>query len=355
MRKEAMGKNILFICGTLNQTTQMHAVARELPEHNCFFTPFYLEGFTSILNRLGLLENTAAGVKLSRKVIRYLIENNLPIDPGGKRDDYDLVVMCTDLLVQKNLQNKRLLLVQEGMTEPEGLRYAGVRLLGLPRYIANTASFGLSNAYHRFCVASPGYRDLFVRKGIPAQKLVVTGIPNFDNVVSYLVNDFPYHDFVLAATSPTRETFQRDDRWNFIQKVVEIADGRQIIFKLHPAENERRSRREIERFAPGALVFQEGNINPMIANCSVLITQFSTVTFIGLALGKKVYSYLDLDELRRLMPMQNGGTSAASIAVECNRLLEAPLWTSALALPHTGWFSGRIQSRWLQRPQLNEL
>ena len=67
-----MGKNILFICGTLNQTTQMHAIARELPEHNCFFTPFYLEGFTAILHRLGLLENTAVGGKLSRVVTRYL-------------------------------------------------------------------------------------------------------------------------------------------------------------------------------------------------------------------------------------------------------------------------------------------
>ncbi len=350
-----MGKNILFICGTLNQTTQMHAIARELPEHDCFFTPFYLEGFTTFLHRLGLMENTAVGGKLSRNVNRYLAGQHLPVDPGGKRDNYDLVVMCTDLLVQKNLYGKRLLLVQEGMTEPEGLRYAGVRLLGLPRYIANTASFGLSNTYHRFCVASPGYRDLFIRKGIPPEKLVVTGIPNFDNITAYLKNDFPYHDYVLAATSPTRETFQRDDRSGFIQQVVEIAEGRQIIFKLHPAENERRSRREIEQLAPGALVLQEGDTNAMIANCAVLVTQFSTVTYIGLALGKQVYSYLDLDELNRLMPVQNGGTSARLIAEECRSLMSTPLRAPDTALPMTGWFSGKIESRWLHRPQLNGL
>lgn len=350
-----MGKNILFICGTINQTTQMHSIAKELPEHSCYFTPFYLEGFTSILHRLGLLENTAVGGKLSRKVKQYLAQNNLAVDPGGKRDNYDLVVMCTDLIVQKNLRGKRLLLVQEGMTEPEGLRYAGVRLLGLPRYIANTASFGLSNSYHRFCVASTGYRDLFIRKGIPPEKLVVTGIPNFDNVASFLKNDFPFRDYVLAATSPTRETFQRDSRPDFIQKVMEIANGRQVIFKLHPAEQEHRSRREIEKHAPGALVLHDGDINAMIANCSVLITQFSTVTYIGLALGKEVYSYLDLDELNRLMPLQNGGTSAKRIADECRSLLAAPQRASDKALPPTGWFSGRIQSRWLQRPRLGGL
>jgi hypothetical protein len=350
-----MGKNILFICGTLNQTTQMHSIARELTEHNCFFTPFYLDGFTSVLHRLGLMENTAVGEKLSRRVNRYLAENRLPVDPRGKRNNYDLVVMCTDLIVQKNLQGKRLLLVQEGMTEPEGIRYAGVRLLGLPRYIANTASFGLSNVYHRLCVASPGYRDLFIRKGIPAEKLVVTGIPNFDNVAAFETNKFPYRDFVLAATSPTRETFQRDDREEFIKKVMEIAAGRQVIFKLHPAEKEGRSRREIEKLAPGALVFQDGNVNEMIANCSVLVTQFSTVTYIGLALGKEVYSYLDLEELRRLMPLQNGGTSASHIADECRDLMASPLPKPASELPRTGWFSGKIQSRWLQEPRLTGL
>ena len=348
-----MGKNILFICGTLNQTTQMYSIARELPEHYCYFTPFYLEGFTAILNRLGLMENTAAGNRLSRRVRQFLSEKKVLVDPGGKRDKYDLVVMCTDLLVQKNLRGKRLLLVQEGMTEPEGIRYAGVRLLGLPRYIANTASFGLSNVYHRFCVASPGYRDLFIRKGIPAEKLVVTGIPNFDNVQTFTRNDFPYRDYVLAATSPTRETFQRDDREGFIRKVMEIANGRQVIFKLHPAEQERRSRREIERLAPGAQVFQDGNVNEMIANCSVLVTQFSTVTYIGLALGKEVYSYLDLEEVNRLMPVQNGGTSAGHIADECRGLLASPLPKPASELPRTGWFSGKIQSRWLQQPRLN--
>jgi len=333
----------------------MYSIARELQEHTCYFTPFYLEGFTAILHRMGLMENTAVGDKISKRVHQFLAEKNVLVDPGGKRDNYDLVVMCTDLLVQKNLRGKRLLLVQEGMTEPEGIRYAGVRLFGLPRYVANTATFGLSNAYHRFCVASPGYRDLFIRKGIPAEKLVVTGIPNFDNVASFLKNDFPHHGFVLAATSPTRETFQRDDREGFIRKVMEIANGRQVIFKLHPAEQEKRSRREIERLAPGALVFQDGNINEMIANCSVLVTQFSTVTYVGLALGKEVYSYLDLEELKRLMPIQNGGTSASHIADECRALLASPLPKPASELPRTGWFSGKIQSRWLQEPRLNGL
>ena len=59
----------------------------------------------------------------------------------------------------------------------------------------------------------------------------------------------------------------------------------------------------------------------MIANCDVLITRFSSTAFVGLALGKETYSDFDMDELRRLMPVQNG-SAAFNIANVCRRFLE---------------------------------
>ena len=58
----------------------------------------------------------------------------------------------------------------------------------------------------------------------------------------------------------------------------------------------------------------------MIANCDVLVTQFSSTAYVGLALGKEVHSYFDVDELRRLCPVQNGD-SARRIADVCRELL----------------------------------
>jgi hypothetical protein len=60
----------------------------------------------------------------------------------------------------------------------------------------------------------------------------------------------------------------------------------------------------------------------MIANCDVLITRFSSTAFVGLALGKETYSDFDVDELRRLMPVQNG-SAAVRIGHVCRRLLDA--------------------------------
>ena len=69
-------------------------------------------------------------------------------------------------------------------------------------------------------------------------------------------------------------------------------------------------------------MFSTGSAEEMIANCDVLITRFSSTAFVGLALGKETYSDFDMDELRRLMPVQNG-SAALNIARVCRGLLDA--------------------------------
>jgi hypothetical protein len=312
---------ILFICGTLNHTTQMHQIARELPEHDHFFTPYYCTGFLDLCRRWRLLEVTAAGFKLRARCMAYLEANRLPIDLEGKAGGYDLVLTASDLVIQRNIRDRPIVLIQEGMTDPENWLFHLVRFLHLPRLLAfSSSTTGLSHAYERFCVASEGYRDLFARKGVRADKLVVTGIPNFDDCERYRFNRFPHRDFVLACTSDLRETLRRDDRPAFIRWVQNIAAGRPIVFKLHPNEKFERATREIREHAPGALVYTDGNTEEMIANCETLVTQFSSCTYVGLALRKTVHTWLDLDELRQLLPLQNSA-AARNIAAVCRQVL----------------------------------
>jgi len=320
-----MTANILFIGGSLNQTTMMHKVARHLSGYNCYFAPFYADGPVGTLAKAGLLDYTILGGRRREETLAYLDKHTLPVDFEGKGRSYDMVVTGTDLVIPHNVRHTRLVLVQEGITEPEGWVFPIVKRFKLPLFLANTAATGLSNAYDVFCVASYGYRDLFVRKGVKPEKMIVTGIPNFDSLQAFFENDFPHRGFVLVATTPLRESFRPDDRAGFIREARLIAAGRQLIFKLHPGENIRRATREIRRHAPEALILTHGDINPMIANCAVLITQTSTVTFVGLALGKEVHSFLDLEALRKLVPIQNGGNSAERIAGICERVLHTPL------------------------------
>jgi len=304
----------------------MHAIARNLMnEHQCYFTSYYGDGIVDFAARMGWLNFTVLGGRHKRETEDYLCRNKLNLDPRGTARSYDLVVTCSDLLVQKNIRSKRLVLVQEGITEPEGIMYQLVKWLKLPRYLANTSTSGLSHEYDIFCVASEGYAQLFVRKGVREEKIAVTGIPNFDNLKQAQGNAFPFHGYVLAATSPLRETFRYDDRRAFIRKCDAIAGERNLIFKLHPLENTQRAIQEIRKHAPGAIVFAHGDINQMIANADVVITQQSSSTFVAIALGKEVHTNLKIDELKQLMPIQNAGASADHIAQICARLMLTPM------------------------------
>jgi hypothetical protein len=320
-----MDPKILFICGSLNQTSMMHKIASRLPEFECWFTPFYSEGLLNAVSKTRLVKHTILSGKHHQATNDYLRTQKFLIDIGGKKAHYDLVVTCTDLVVQSNVINSRLLLVQEGITEPEDFTFWLVKYLKMPRFLANTAATGLSNAYDKFCVASPGYRDFFIRKGVKPDKIIVTGIPNFDNAHEAQINDFPLHNYVLVATSSIRETGKPDNRLGFLNKVKHIAAGRQVVFKLHPNENIQRAQKEILSCIPDAIVFHDGNTNHMIANCDVLITQVSSVVYIGIALGKEVHSYFDLSMLHKLSPIQNNGTSANRIAEVCRNLVYIPL------------------------------
>ncbi len=314
-------RRVLLIGGSLNQTTMMHAVAHELREHECAFAPYYADGLLRRAAQAGLLDFTILAGQARRRTLAYLRVHGLEVDERGARGPYDLVVTGSDLVVPANVRGRPLVLVQEGMTDPEDWRYRLVRATGLPRFLANTSMTGLSHAYARFCVGSPGYAELFRRKGVRPETLVVTGLPNFDDFESARDNDFPRHRYVLAATSCLRETWKPEDRRGFIRKARRLADGRPLLFKLHPNERVERARREIEREAPEATVYAEGNTHHMVANCEVFVTKYSSVVFVAAALGKEVHSDLAPETLRRLLPWQNGGTSGKRIADVCREVL----------------------------------
>ena len=317
-----MGRRILFICGSMNQTTQMHQISRHLAEYEQAFTPFYCDGALEAMRRLKRLEFTIIGDKLARRCRQYLEAQNLPIDYRGRSGAYDLVLTCSDVFVQDNIRERRVVLVQEGITDLEDRNFRLVqRHRWLPRWIAGTAATGLSDVYRAFCVASDGYRDFFVRKGAKAEKIVVTGIPNFDHCERYRNNAFPHRHYVLVCTSPLREIFRGEDRKSFILDACRIASGRALIFKLHPNEEFARAENEINRYAPGAMIFRSGSAEEMIANCDVLITRYSSTVFVGLALGKETYSDFPMDALRKLLPVQNN-SAAPNIANVCRHVIE---------------------------------
>jgi len=313
-------KKILFIIGSPNQTTQMYQIYQHLQdEFDCYFTQFFPGDWIMWFTKASrMAEHTILSGLFKQKGEQFVKDHGLQYDYAGRQlgNKYDLVFMCTDASFPKVARRTKSIWVQEGMVDPLDAWGKWVKRLGLPSYMAfRTSLNGCMNFSDIYCAASEGYKSYFSGMGTEAERIVVTGMPNFDNAAQYLDNDFPHKDYVLVCTSDIRETYKKENRIGFIRHCVSIAAGRPLVFKLHPNEVWDRAYYEIINNTPaGTLVFQNENTNHMIANCQELVTQYSTVVYIGMALGKKVHSYFDYDLLQRLMPVQNGGTSARTIA-----------------------------------------
>src|SRR5262249_47523175 len=125
---DARKPKVLFICGSHNQTTQMHAIARELGSAiDAWFTPYYVDGVMEVCRKLGLIDMTIAGGPWASKCFAYLRSHGLQVDYQGRANDYALVFHCQDAFVPANIRDKRVILVQEGMTDPEGFAYRLVK------------------------------------------------------------------------------------------------------------------------------------------------------------------------------------------------------------------------------------
>jgi hypothetical protein len=300
----------------------MAAIANELEDWEHWFTPFYGNLFERVLRASGLAETSIGGKKRRAWCLEYLRDHGRSVDLDGRRGGYDLVVVCTDVVVPRNVLGRPLVLVQEGIVDrPDIFAHLWKVAPWLPRWAAGTALTGQSGKFDRFCVASAGYRDFFAARGVDPARLVVTGIPNFDDCSQYVRNEFPHRGYVLVCTSDARETMRRDDRSALIRRALQLAAGRQLIFKLHPNEKHARATAEILALAPNALVYTSGSAEAMIANADVVVAQWSSTVFVAAALGKEIHSDVPVDEVRRLLPVQNGGRSARNIARVCRELL----------------------------------
>lgn len=299
----------------------MQQISRHLDDFDCWFSQLFPDTklLKAIVKHTPVAKGTVVADHFRERAENYLQQFGARLDYGGEKNRYDLVVNCTDMVVAKKFRQTKTIWVQEGMIDKPTLLTGLVKAFGLAPWITGDTSLnGSTDVCDIYCTASQGYKNYLGNNGTHPSKLIVTGIPNYDNQREFINNDFPFHNYVMVATSDMRETYRFENRPAFIRQAAKIADGRQLLFKLHPNEKFSRAEAEIQKHAPaGTLIYHSGNTNHMIANCCELITQYSTVVYTGIALGKKVHSYFDIEELNRRAPIQNGGASAKNIAQIC--------------------------------------
>lgn len=314
-------KKIICVVGSLNQTKQLHRISQYLQEDfDIYFTQIYGDGlFYRVVAESGIMDNTVLGkdssfTKLSRE---YILDHQLQYDyrAQSKNNQYDLALLSTDMIVPKSLRKIKSIWVQEGMIDPIKASGILIKKLGLPTYFTSDTSLnGTSNKADIYCAMSSGYKDYFSKWGTNRNKIILTGVPNFDDIASFAHEPYSKSGFVLIATSDIRELGGNDNRVNFFNKCKTIAEGKKVIYKPHPNENLIRVTREIKMVIPDVEIITKPILDTLIAHCDTFITQWSSSAYVGLVMGKKVFSYFPIEELEAKKPIQNGGRSAEIIA-----------------------------------------
>ncbi|MBK9256039.1 MAG: hypothetical protein IPM42_11160 [Saprospiraceae bacterium] len=314
-------RKVLHIVGSLNQTRQLYKISQSLPDFEHYYTQYFGSGKVfKWIAESGIADFTIMGTnsafRMDQKEFLESVQAKYDYRGTTLGNTYDLVFICGDMIVPKEIRYSKIIFIQEGMTDPVSWRSRFFNKLGVPAWMTGDTSLnGCSNTCDIYCVASVGYGRFFSSMGTDSKKIVVTGIPNFDDAVSFLDNDLDIRNYVLVCTSDMREVGKKDNRIDFLKRCKKLAAGRDIVFKLHPNEKPERAESEIKSiFGENVTIYKKANTDHLIANCDELITQYSSVVYIGMALGKKVHSYFSMKELMERLPVQNGGTSAHKIA-----------------------------------------
>src|SRR5882757_3458418 len=113
-----MKGKILFITGSINQTSQMHQVALQLADYDCWFSQFFSDSpfVNFLIKNTSLLNNTILAGNFKQNSEDYLLRNKLQIDYQAKKNQYDMVVYCSDLHIPQRIRTSKTVWVQEGMT-----------------------------------------------------------------------------------------------------------------------------------------------------------------------------------------------------------------------------------------------
>ena len=130
-----MKQKILFICGSRNQTTQMHKISNELDgDFDCWFSPYYATGLEEFLRKINLTEMSIMGSKMVGRCLQYLTACHLKVDYRGERNNYDLVFeMDADFSHDPKYLPRFLDKIEDGYDLVVGSRYIdGVSVVNWP-------------------------------------------------------------------------------------------------------------------------------------------------------------------------------------------------------------------------------
>ncbi len=177
----------------------------------------------------------------------------------------------------------------------------------------NSDVFGGGNA-KKFAVIGQGCFDNYVSMGIPAETMIITGHPTYENLhknADKLIRDMvsrkeifevlniPNNQkLILWCTNDQRTYFEgihtyeeMYESWETKVKILLELEGKyEIVIKIHPKEK-LNDYRQLERLSPRVHVINKYDVLKLIPHSELVITRFSSTAVSALCLKKPVITH----------------------------------------------------------------
>ncbi len=191
-------------------------------------------------------------------------------------------------------------------------------------------------------VISPYARDAHLRMGAPEKNVFITGQPRFDLIQRVKTNGREVLEklnipagkgVVVLATQPLHSLWTEEERKEFLETIIEGLEQlpeKQLVIKLHPAEEEEDYRALLGKTGWQVVLCRDIDLYALLRACELLITVHSTVALEAMILGKPVIT-VNLTGRPDVMPY---AASGAALGVYRPEDL-VPAMTRALSDPET--------------------
>ncbi|MGI6483973.1 MAG: CDP-glycerol glycerophosphotransferase family protein [Methanobacterium sp.] len=191
-----------------------------------------------------------------------------------------------------------------------------------------TSSEWGTGKFTKIAVAGEYTKKLLMERGVDETKIVITGIPRWDQLVNTKIYNFNEDNnyktnqkkIILFTTQPLVESgmWTEEDMEFFISNVVQIVgmnDKYELIMKLHPRDKKERyksilKKNDLEKYC---IVTQNANIYELLRKCDLLLTHICTTAIEAMILEKPVL-IIDFKYPLKKVPFIEDGTFSAVLS-----------------------------------------
>lgn len=159
--------------------------------------------------------------------------------------------------------------------------------------------------WNKICVSGPAIKERLIREGIPREKIIVTGQPRFDKLISLKNQDVKEKIYkklgirnekklILLTTQPFVEDkfWTKRDRENFIATIVKSLQNLPqcyLVIKVHPRESITSYQSILNKLkVKYPIIKNQISLHELLKSCDLMITVSSTTALEAMILDKSV-------------------------------------------------------------------